>query len=320
MVHTTREVRGREVQSARKMLITWDDGVEYIGKRPIREIVQPSVWNSSIWISPDGEAYRKYYNPVTKGWGEWEEVPFSLDQAGERMGIHLPQGWTSIETCIATAWLHRAPGSKSHVRVVDPTKQDVTGIEWGEDETDPEGEQDSFRGEKWSPLRWHCGQAECDSRYKISTQGRLFSPHTGKVTRGFAALGTRWAAVKDVGLVNLLAAGGVVWEDVKVPPRVYRAYVHIESGIHPSVHAARLGITEKAAWQYYSNAAPLIHDLKEKGEKFVSPDVWDAMQSMRDDPLLGGKLSDLQPQISRLVGWDVPFEEIRFGRTCVTSE
>ena len=299
-------------------MIAWEDGIEHVGSVPLREIVQRSVWSSSIWISPDGgDVYRRYYNAVTKE-RTWEEVPFSLDRDGERMGIHIPNaGWMSIETAIATAWLHRAPRSRAHARLVDPSMPDVRGIVWNEPEWNPEGRGD-FEGERWKPLRWRCGQVECDTTYDISNLGRLRSGD--RVTRGFAALGTRWAAVRGAGLVDLPAAAGLVQRETPLPPRVYNAYVSLSSHLRPEEHAKREGITVRAAWQYYCLALPLFEG-GEVGRQIVSPDVWEVLTTeMGGDPLLCGKLSDLRPAVSRRVGRVVDFDELRFARCCVASQ
>ena len=75
-------------------MIEWVDGIECNKDIPLREIVQPNAWSSSVWISPLGEAYRKYYNIVTKEWGEWEAVPLSLESS-ERLGFALST-WASV--------------------------------------------------------------------------------------------------------------------------------------------------------------------------------------------------------------------------------
>ena len=37
------------------MLIDWTDGIERSPTGgPLREIVQPDAWSSTLWISPDG--------------------------------------------------------------------------------------------------------------------------------------------------------------------------------------------------------------------------------------------------------------------------
>jgi hypothetical protein len=290
----------------------WVDGIEYNKDVPLREIVQPNAWSSTVWISPVGEAYRKYYNPVLREWGEWESVPISLESSG-RVGFALST-WASVEACVAKAWLHKAPGSKAHVRILDPANAlDVRNIAWNEPEHDSEG--GDFTGERWKPLRWYCGMVECDVRYQISSHGRLKNPQGG-ITRGFAMYETRWAAVKGCGLVNLMAASGLVRNDVPLQPRVYKAYCSLSSGLHPTEHATRWQLSDKAAWQYYSLAAPLVQGLRAIGHSIVSPELWSALEALQGDPLLGGRLTELHEE---MIG-EVPMEELRFARTCILSE
>ena len=87
------------------------------------------------WIAPDGAAYRRYMNASTGVWSAFELMPLALDAEGVHFGYHLATGWASLETCIATAWLHRAPGSRARVRVLDapPT---LDNLAWGEGESE----------------------------------------------------------------------------------------------------------------------------------------------------------------------------------------
>eukprot|EP00966_Prymnesium_polylepis_P312780 7227812-Prymnesium_polylepis.2 len=78
-------------------------------------------------------------------------------------------------------------------------------------------------------------------------------------------------------------------------------------------------ITPKAAWDYYSIAAPYVHDRRVWGRAHVAADVWRALERMRNaaDPRLGGRLLELHPVLTRRLGRDVPMEELRFARTCI---
>ena len=112
-------------------MIAWSDGLEHAPDgAPIRELVQPDAWTSGAWIAPDGAAYRRYMNASTGVWSAFELMPLALDAEGVHFGYHLATGWASLETCIATAWLHRAPGSRARVRVLDapPT---LDNLAWG---------------------------------------------------------------------------------------------------------------------------------------------------------------------------------------------
>lgn len=87
-------------------MIAWEDGIE---RSPygsaLREVVQPNAWSSSVWITADGYAYRRFHNAITKTWGEWEGVPTALDLFQQRIGYHLEGGWMSVEQAIGVvAW------------------------------------------------------------------------------------------------------------------------------------------------------------------------------------------------------------------------
>lgn len=295
-------------------MIAWRDGIEGSPGGPAREVVQRNAWSSSVWITPEGEAFRRFCNAVS-GQFTWEEMPFSLDQETQsRLGLPLPSGWMSTETAIATAWLHRAPESRAYVKVLNPSEATLPNLRWGEEERDPEALD--IEGETWSPLRWHCGQIPCDARYHISSHGRLKNPR-GEATRGFAALGTRWAACKGSGLVNLLQAAGIMKAETPIPERVYLAYNSLSSSLPVEEHAKRHRLTLKTAWQYYQLAAPHVHDLGIYAKPLIPPYLWSALASLRGDPILGGRLNDLHPVVERITGREVSMDELRFSRMCV---
>ena len=223
----------------------------------------------------------------------------------------------SVETAIATAWLRRAPGSKARVKILDPIQPiHVSNLEWGEPETDPE-ESGSLDGETWSHLDWDIGLVTCDDRYLISSRGRLYSPHSKSITRGFAAYGTRWAACKGAGLVNLYAASGLIRDDIVLPDRVYAAYESLVRGIPVNQHAEKQGIRIKQAWTYFQQAAQHVSDPDRLGKSLVDSDVWSALETLRDDPVLGGKLKPLHEHVVQLLGRDISFDQLRFARVCL---
>ena len=296
-------------------MIAWRDGIEESPGGPAREVVQRDTWSSSVWITPDGEAFRRYYNAAASTF-TWEEMAYSLDEYSQaRLGLHLASGWTSVESLIATAWLHRKAGSRAYVKVLDPSNPTLPNLQWGEPEVHPEA--GNYEGETWAPLRWECGRIPCDARYRISSHGRLMNP-TGEVTRGFAALGTRWAAVKGSGLVDLLQASGLMRAETRLPERVYKAYCSLSSSLPVEEHATRHKLTWKTAWQYYALAAPHVHDRALYAKPLVTDDLWACLATtLRGDPILGGRLNELHPVVTQLLGRDVTMEELRFARTCV---
>ena len=296
-------------------MIAWEEGLEETPSGAAREIVQSSVWSSSAWVTADGTPWRRTYNPIVATW-TWEPMPMAFDAEQTRLGIHLAAGWRSIETAVATAWLHREPGSWAHVRAFTPGDCHVDNLTWNEPELD--AERFTPDAETWSPLRWECGIVPCDTTYQISSCARLRSP-SGAVTRGFAALDARWAAVRGAGLVNLLAAAGLAANDVKVPPRMYQAYKSIVAGVHPSFHATRMRISLSSAWNSYQLAAPIVPDAHIYGKAIVSRDLWAALLGMqaRRDARLGARLLELHPAVAQDLKREVAMEELRFARTCV---
>ena len=295
-------------------MITWADGLERAPDgAPLREIVQPAVWSSGAWIDPDGTAYRRYYNASTRAWGAFEPMPLALDADGVHFGYHLSTGWTSIETCIATAWLRREPGSRARVRVIDASRAPtLDNLAWGESEQEAAVD---LAGERWAPLRWQVGRVVCDPRYAISTHGRLRAAD-GRVTRGFAARVTRWAAVRGAGLVDLWMAAGLVRAERKVPERLYQAYLSLSACVPVAEHAARHGLALATAWAYYNRALPLVHDHG-RCRALVPADLWAALEAMRGGARLGGPLRELHPEVARRLGRVVPMDLLRFARACV---
>tara|TARA_B110001452_G_C15231436_1_gene426553 strand:+ start:867 stop:1796 length:930 start_codon:yes stop_codon:yes gene_type:complete len=306
------------------MLLTWPDGLETIDGAPARELVQPSVWSSAVFITRHGDAFRRYFNAVSHTWSDWEVVPTSLDADCVRSGYAFAAtGWMSVEQAIATAWQHRAPDSTARVRVVDLIRPlDATNVVWGvaqeeeEDaEADPEG--GDFEGETWETLEWCCGLVLCNPQYQVSSHGRLKSPNRD-VTRGFAFFGTRWASVRGAGLVNLPAAAGLVRVEVAPAPRVLKAYRSICARVGADQHAKRFDVSVRAAWSYYALAAVLVPDVHVYAPDLVTKDLWRLLLRMRRDAeaVVGGKLTDLQAEVSRRLRREVSFEELRFARIC----
>ena len=109
----------------------WPFGIEHApsGER-CREYVQRlPVWSSGIFISEHGGAYRRYLTRQMEA--SWEAIPLAEDESG-RFGYHLP-GFVSVEHAIATAWHERAPGSRCHAYVLDPSVEvHASNIAWRE--------------------------------------------------------------------------------------------------------------------------------------------------------------------------------------------
>ena len=301
-------------------LIRWRDGLERTPSGDLaRELVMPRACSSAVWVTRDGTAYRRYYNSQTCAWTWGEALEVALDrETQDRVGYNLPTGWRSLELCIATAWLHRAEGSTRRVRILTSSRpsNDVSNLAWAErpqeGSVDLEGEE-----ETWSALHWSIGIIPCDARYSISSRGRLLSPHTGEVTRGFAARGTRWAAVQGAGLVDLNAASGFVRAEGEIPPRTYEAYKALVQGITPAEHARRHGLRTKTAWDYFNVAAPLVPKVHLYGRPLVPEELWEVLESIRGTSVLGGPLKQLMGEVVAHLGHEVTYEELRLARTCL---
>ena len=291
------------------MILTWRDGIEVAPDgEPAREFVQRRVWSSSVWITRSGAAYRRYYNPHTQS-VTWQLMPLAEDAEGA-LGYHI-HGLVPLARAIARAWLHGS-GPVFHV---EGEPLDVMNVTFTKEEEAVVALDDEE--ETWRPLRWACGLVPCPNGYHISSLGRLRSPQ-GEATYGFAALGTRWAAVKGAGLVDLHAAAGLARAEVHVPPRVYEAYLALVGGDAPEEHARRVGISVKVAWDYYNLAAPLVPRLRSYVEHLVTPNLWSVLDALRGTSVLGGPLKKLRDTAQEHL--DVSFEELRLARTALNGD
>ena len=259
-------------------LVTWEDGVEQTDDgEAVREIPQAVPATSTIWISAEGAAYRRYYNFVDRS-VTWTRLEYALDQDQVRLGVHIP-AWTSLETAIARAWRTRAPHSNARVRVVDPNAPvSASNVRWGDEEELPR-EPKQLAGEKWESLNWVVnGIVRCSPRYLISNCGRLRSPHTGAITRGHWCHGERWAAVKGAGLVHLRAAAGLQRATVHLPPRTLAAHRAMEGGMSPADYSAASGLSLDRAYRYCLDAVPFVRDAK----RLVARDLRRVLDDLRE--------------------------------------
>lgn len=117
--------------------------------------------------------------------------------------------------------------------------------------------------------------------------------------------------------MNLYAASGLIRNDVPLTDRVYEAYESLVRGIPVEQHAEKRGIRVKQAWTYYQQAAQHVSNADVLGKSLVHGDLWSALESLRGDPLIGGKLKPLHEHVSRMLGRDVSFEQLRFARVCL---
>ena len=172
------------------------------------------------------------------------------DESG-RFGYHLP-GFVSVEHAIATAWHERAPGSRCHAYVLDPSvEMHASNIAWRE--PDVVLLDDVVGDETWEPLQWTIGKVPCNGLgFELSSRGRL--RHGEHVTRGVAA--QRVLDVDETRLEDLDGDRRVVAcarrEAARAAGRGRRL-----RGLHPRSRAASLrGFATKAAPVKPRGAAP----------------------------------------------------------------
>ena len=290
---------------------SWPFGVAVApdGERAREFVQRMPVWSSAIFLTEHGTAYRRYMS--SRGFTSWELLPLTEEPESGRFGYHLP-GFVAIETALATAFHPRAPGSRRRAYVLDPSAElHASNVAWRDPEVVVLDDDDD---ETWQPLRWRIGIASCDGLgFDISSRGRL--RHGRAVTRGFAAHGTRWAAT-PVGLVDLLAAAQLQRHVVRLAPRLAAAYRSFSAGIPPEAHADLVGLSH-AAWSYYATVAPYVARRRRLAREWVDEDVWQALEDLRGDPFLEGRLAELKAHVDAVVGRDVPFEHLRLARLCL---
>lgn len=287
------------------MSIDWPHGMELAptGERAREFVQRVPVWSSTIWITEHGAAYRRYAD------GEWHMLEAVLDPSETHIGYNLP-GFVSIVTAIATAWHMRAPNSRARAVLLDERRElHVSNVAWNE----PDRGAREPESETWSPLRWSIGVLpRIPAGYEISSAGRL-RYNGGQPTRGFAMHGTRWAAAKGVGLVNLLAAASIKEYNFQPSPRVFHAYTSFRAGLTPAQHSARVFCPLRQAWANYQLAAPYVDKCKELARVFVDKRLWRDLAAV-DDATLRGPLRALRDAVGE-VDWD----ELRLARVCILS-
>lgn len=272
--------------------------------RMMRAIPQKYPWTSSVFISEDGLAFRRHFNVISKVW-VWEKEPIPGVETEEgRIGYMLDH-WTSVERCIAVAWLHRDPFSKNRVVLQDGRPPHIRYVQWSRPGSNKvEG---VIQGERWSKLRWWVGAIRVPDGYKISTEGRLMTP-SGEITKGHAVeVGgeMRLYAGTEAGLVDLTTASGERENTVNVPPRLRVAVDALMSGHSPSDLANATGLAASTCWSYFTQAAPRLppSDLRRLMRDLVPEDLWGVLRNMEKlrDELLGGTLTGLDERVLTLV-------------------
>jgi hypothetical protein len=247
------------------------------------------------------------------------------------MGLHLAgRGFVSVEHIIALTWRMRAADDTSQVsRVGRRRYRTAKNLQWSSEETDRE-DQAPLPGETWSPLKYKCGIVSCDRSYEISNKGRLRSPHSGLITSGFYFAGSRWAAVKDCGLVDLLVASGMHEPPEPHPPCIKDALTCMMSGDHPEDMLPFTNATEKSLWSYFTRGIEFAEpsELKMVWPLLVPDSLVRVLKDLKraGDPVWGDSLTALMPVVTARLPADSDFhdsefqwEMLRFARACLVA-
>jgi hypothetical protein len=305
--------------------ITWREGVVQSPSGPAREIVAKNVWTERTFITKDGCPWKRFFNVWTQDW-TWGEEPLDmlLDEATGKIGFYAGRSnLMSVEEAVCTAWRKRAEDSPARVCVRPGTEGGhCDNLRW---EIEEGGEPTVDNKESWKPLvKWCVGIVPVPPGYEISSQGRLRSP-SGEVTAGFWAFGRRWAAVKNVGLVDLTTASGLRQPTIDLKPVMVRAAECMLAGFTPKEYAESTGVEEGSAWTYFCVGAQKVHpaDLIKVGPKLVSKDLWKGLKGLdsQGDPVMGGplkelmdRLEDAMPPDGEFMNSEYRFEQLRFAR------
>lgn len=319
-------------------MIAWKDGLlQSPSGHAMRQVPAKYTWASTLWTSRGGEVWRRHYNSVSGQW-HWDEdgaLEPSMGSDG-RMGFHLDNGFTPIETVIALAWLHRKPGTKAVVEVQEGKPVHAKYMDWKEAETMVE--DGALGNEKWKKLRTvmpRIGVVPMPDGYEISDLGRLKNTQTGDMTAGFWYEGlsgpTRMAAVKGCGLIDLYLAAKLIPAALYLKPYLLMAANAMMQGKTPLDLAHAAGVQVDTAWSYFRQAGPVLprSKLKEIGKAVVTRDLWRLLMAMweQEDKRLGGKLTELLSIVEEELPSGSPFWRVDnrmgmlgFARLCVTAQ
>ena len=315
----------------RQHFVRWDDGLERAPSgRQVREIPVRHVWSSGLWVSKDGELWRRQYQWATRTW-QWSSGPSvpAMNPEG-RLGVNLAS-FVTLELAIALAWLRRGMTCPPRVHLrTEHAAVHAQNLAWAEpdDETDEQGE---IQGEVWSPVRGRIGCVPLNgSGYHISSRARLRNPR-GVVTCGFwvEAVQARMAAVKDVGLCDLYTCARLRPPTVVLQPHFLAAANCLATSNTPRDLARVLGVQLSTAWTYITRAAQHVPgtELRRLVSKLVDHELWAALSVLKaaGRPEIGMRLLDLMPVVEKMVGRGVfmrdthKMAQLRLGRLAMAA-
>ena len=314
-------------------LVSWPDGLVHGPDGPCRQVPQEFTWTSVVFITKDGTARRRHYNPVAKTWTfDADPVPLAWDAKRERLGFHVVGHWISSERAVLLAWAHRHPDATSAI-VGDADAIELVGASshanaqlpfaWAHGEV--VCEPGPLDGETWKPLKWTCGLCPVPKGYRISNHGRLKNVSSGRVTSGLWYKGDRWAAVRDGALVNLTVASGLRGNTVDLTPALWQAAEALGHGEDPVDLADATAVQISTAWNRFNRVAPFFpaDDLKARVARLVSPDLWALVTGMvgAKEAAVGGSLTELMdvvlkrlPRTGAFRRSEYQFEQLRLAR------
>jgi hypothetical protein len=296
------------------MKITWTDGLKRIPNvGPARQVpVDLPHWSSSIWITEDGQPWRRQINPATME-VTWKPIMATMRLDTGQFGVTTP-GFRSILNMVALAWRHRKGKGKPYL--LDPNEGvHSDNVRWKDEDDDPE--TGTFTNERWDDLEIQ-GVVAAPKGYRISNRGRLYSPYTRQVTRGFYHNGHRYAGLRNGLLVDLTVASGQIPDIIALPDYLANALNAFEDGIPPWEHAYSNGIKEATVWGYYIKVAPYI-DQPSVARQFIDEEVWEALLALPEDILMG-PLKAVRESVEYALEREVETNELVLARGCLIRE
>ena len=297
-------------------MIQWPDGIVADDRgRAMRQIPQEQTHvTSSLWISEDGFARRRFYNAWSDEFSWGEALDVKLDEQGRVCAQHEGKD-CELEFLIAIAWLKqdRPNFSKRVLKIVDADGCVAHNLKWAHAEDDDEEEED-FADETWEPLSIH--PFRLPKQYMRSNRNRVKTAE-GIVTHGNFYKDKRFVALDKYGLFELREDN----QPVSFPSRAFASAAHgLLSGLTPHEYSLQANLTVDTAWTYMTKSLAFVdvHDALFWMRRFIDPALFSRMESMHrdNDVLLGQKLTALRTHMKLLgIEPDAMMSQLRMCRT-----
>ena len=301
------------------MKIDWPDGVERIPSVGFaRQLPQDLPhWSSTVWITEDGQPWRRHLNNATHI-VEWKEISPTLRNDTGQLGVLTP-AFRSEVNMVAIAWRHRHPDGKGRAHLIDNSNGiHADNVMWKEEEDENSelyGSRVSVEDETWKNLVLEkTGGFIGAGMYLISNRGRLFSKMTRKTTFGFCYKGNRYAGIKGGVLVDLTIASGNSPNEVSLPCHLSIALSAFQRGISPFEHGHGRGIKEGTVFGYYNKIVQYAKDPS-IASTFIEEDIWDAVSHLPDDILLG-PFQTVRDNVEDSIGKKADTNHLMLSRLC----